>query len=201
MLYVHSEMSGVFQGEHLPTIAALVGIDPSRIIYAPQYQLVCGMLSSEYVNDAYNAADVYLTGSHGEGWGIPSVEAQASGCPSIVPRNSAQTELCMTGRTVECTTYMPVVGVTWARPLIAELAEALEWAYGERGNEALRNEARAKAMAYDADTVFSTYMLPAIEKMQAELYAVPAPKQILKKRAAVTEHSNGKVPAAEMAHV
>lgn len=193
MLYIHSEMSGVFAGENLPAICDLVGLDRAKVVYAPQYQLVCGMLNNDYLADFYNAADVFLSTSHGEGFGCPVVEAQLCGCPVVVSDNSALTELCMTGWTVKTMRYMPVVGVTWERPIVAAVVDGLERAYAYRGNAALRDSARQKAMIYDADKVFTERMLPAIHAMQAEIYAVPTPKQVIKKRVVVTEQSNGKV--------
>src|SRR3990167_34297 len=43
-LYVHAERHGVFGGEDLQQVAALVGLDPGKIVYPPQYQLQCRML-------------------------------------------------------------------------------------------------------------------------------------------------------------
>jgi hypothetical protein len=83
---------------------------------------------------------------------------------------------------VDCTTYMPVTGTTWGRPIVSGLVAALEWAYQERGNLALRNEARERALVYDADRVFDTYMKPALERMERELYAPVAPQKIMRKR-------------------
>lgn len=198
MLYVHSELTGVFQGENLPAIAQMVGIGDGRIVFAPQYQLVCGMLPNDYLAEAYSAADVFLSTSHGEGFGIPIIEAQACGCPVVVTDCSAMTELCLTGRLIPSVTYMPVVGTTWQRSIVDFAVSHLEWAYSQRDNAVLREEARTKVLVYDADTVFATYMQPAIERMAAELYAVPSPKQVLKKRRHATEHSNGKPALAEM---
>ena len=41
----------------------------------------------------YNMADVYVSNSVAEGFGLPILEAQACGIPAIVPNNSSQTEL------------------------------------------------------------------------------------------------------------
>ena len=194
VLYLHTEAMGVFQGEHMPATLEMLHIAPEKVIFPPQYQFVCGMLDENYMVDVYNAADVFLSTSHGEGFGIPIVEAQLSGCPVIVTKSSAMTELCMTGKTIPSTTYMPVAGCTWQRPSVPETVALLEYAYANwRDNESVRAEAREKALVYDAATVFDTYMLPAVEKMQAELYHAIEPQRILRKRKPVNVRSNGHI--------
>lgn len=193
IMYMHSEAMGAFAGENLPEIMKLVNLDPAKVIFVPQYQLVCGMLSPEYMADCYNVADMFLSTSHGEGFGIPAIEAQACGTPLVAPDNSALSELNLTGRKVKCVTYMPITGVTWARPDIAETVAGLEWAYEHRADEALRAETREKALVYDAETVFEQYMKPAIEAIQTDVYKPIEPQRILRKRANEVS-SNGKVP-------
>lgn len=193
ILYMHSEAMGAFAGENLPAIIDLVGLDAQKVVFVPQYQLVCGMLPPEYMADCYNAADVFLSTSHGEGFGIPVIEAQACGTPLVASDNSALSELNLTGRKVKCVTYMPVTGVTWARPDIAETVAGLEWAYEHRGDETLRAETRDKALAYNVDTVFEKYMKSAIEAIQADVYKPIAPQNVLRKRRSEVKSSNGVV--------
>lgn len=47
----------------------------------------------EVLNRIYNATDVGLNTSIGEGWGLPPVEHSVTGAPQIVPANSASKEL------------------------------------------------------------------------------------------------------------
>lgn len=174
VLYVHSEKLGIWHGEHLPTVAQLVGLAPEKVIYAPYYHYVTGLLPPSFLNDAYNSADVYLTASHGEGFGIPIVEAQMSGCPAIVTDFSAMSELGFGGWRVPGVPFMHAPGATQRLPFIPELVRALEAAYQRRGDEALRREARAGALAYDADAVFERYMIPAVARLEP-LTSNPAP--------------------------
>ena len=46
-------------------------------------------LPDDVMPSIYNAMDVYLTTSQGEGWGLPCMEAMACGVPAIVPDWSA----------------------------------------------------------------------------------------------------------------
>ena len=45
------------------------------------------------VNELYNAANVNISSTFGEGCGLSLIEAQAAGTPSIAPRNSAIPEM------------------------------------------------------------------------------------------------------------
>lgn len=49
-------------------------------------------ITDEQMNMVYNAADVFLTTTQAEGWGLPVAEAMAVGLPTIVPRHSALAE-------------------------------------------------------------------------------------------------------------
>lgn len=48
-----------------------------------------GALTDEQLNRLYNACDVGLNTSMGEGWGLVSFEHAATGAPQVVPRHSA----------------------------------------------------------------------------------------------------------------
>lgn len=56
------------------------------------------------LNDIYNASDVGLNTSMGEGWGLTSVEHAMTGAPQIVPSHSACAELFM-----DCGLLVPTV--------------------------------------------------------------------------------------------
>jgi FkbM family methyltransferase len=168
VLIVHTESEGS-RGEHLPTHIETLGIDPARVIFSNQYAYVCGMLTPQYLNGLYNVADVFLHTSHGEGFGIPLIEAQMAGCPVIATDFSAMSELVLSGWKVPGTTYAYTSGIYWCKPQGEKVIEALENAYAERGNAALRQQARERALAYDADTVFRMYMGPAVQQMQSDL--------------------------------
>lgn len=52
-----------------------------------------GPLSEKDLNEIYNMADVYLTTTLGEGWGLGITEALAAGCPVAVPDHTACAEI------------------------------------------------------------------------------------------------------------
>jgi len=49
--------------------------------------------SEEKLNKLYNAADLFLTTTLGEGWGLPITEAAAAGCPVAAPYHTACAEI------------------------------------------------------------------------------------------------------------
>lgn len=168
VLYVHSETSHAFNGEELPAIVDLVKLSRDKVIWVPQYPYLTGSIPPSFLANVYSAADVFFSASHTEGFNIPLVEAQLCGCPVIVPNNSAQAELCLVGELVECTDYMSLGHVVWKRPKVDALVAALEWSHRQQGPD-IRAKARERALAYGADTVFSSYMLPALKKIERDL--------------------------------
>ncbi len=169
LLYVHAEKMGVWAGEHLETHAQMLGLDPAKVIYAPQYQLITGLYSEQFLADVYNAADVLLQPSHGEGFGIPIIEAQASGCPVIVTDFSAMPELVRAGWKVPGMPFCHATGATQRIPLLGELSNALDAAYEKRGDEAFRAQARAVADDYDVDVVLERHWKPILDRMEQDI--------------------------------
>jgi glycosyltransferase involved in cell wall biosynthesis len=88
-LYMHC---GVVDASiHVAKEAVRLGIDEKLIIsnlnYGPQ------QVPLERLNMIYNACDVGINTSMGEGWGLPIVEHAVTGAPQIVPNHSACAEL------------------------------------------------------------------------------------------------------------
>jgi len=170
LLYLHTEPRGIWQGEDVRAIAEAFNV-ADHVLLPVQYHIVANLLGPEFLNNVYNAADAFVLLSS-EGFGIPIVEAQMAGCPVIVSDFSACPELCFAGWTVlGGRKYIAATGVFWYEPVILDAARAMEKGYAARGDETLRAKARKGALAYDADHVFETYMLPALKRMEADLAA------------------------------
>lgn len=95
VLYLHAKQQDL--GGHLPTQAYLQGLRLSgpdaNVIFTPfDFGEATGVARSA-LNQMYNAADVLISTSTGEGWGLSTTEAMTAQLPVIVPRNSAFTEI------------------------------------------------------------------------------------------------------------
>src|SRR5690606_17951882 len=73
------------------------GIPQQNLRLPDMYRMMRNEYTPAMLNKLYNAADVFILPSAGEGFGVPVIEAQASGCPVIVTDFTAQTELCGAG--------------------------------------------------------------------------------------------------------
>lgn len=165
--YIHTDALGaVGGGENLPRMAKLFGIEDA-VVFPHGYKYLMGLYEPLYLNKVYNAADVMLLLSMGEGFGIPIIEAQAAGCPVIVTDGSAMTELCMSGNTVKSVPYAAWgsrAGGLWR---LADVDYAVEMLHGYAlvDGKLSREKAREFALAYDYRRVFEQYMVPALEKL------------------------------------
>lgn len=179
-LWMHTEPLGVHQGVNLGELCAFYGVPISSIKFANPYLLSRGDYTADWMNQLYNAADVFLLPSRGEGFGIPAVEAQASGCPVIVSDFTAQRELGAAGYRIPIDRVDDLEvsgqGSDWALPKVSEILRALDWAVENKDNPTLRERARDFAMQYDARDVLRKYMLPALE------YAAAYDKDVIGKR-------------------
>jgi glycosyltransferase involved in cell wall biosynthesis len=89
-------------------------------------------VSDEKLNIIYNATDVGINTSIGEGWGLVNWEHAATGKPQIVPNHSALTEIWQ-GSAKLIPTIMPQmierVNTVGMVPDLRALISTLEWAY------------------------------------------------------------------------
>lgn len=168
IFYCHSETSGMWQGEDLQVVRQMVGLTEEKVIFPNRYPYIMGMYSQSYLNDMYNAGDVMLHPSHGEGFGIPLVEAQMAGCPIIATDFSAMSELNLTGWKVPGIPFMAAPGMLQRIPIVPLAAQALDEAYQVRQDGGIRGETARLALQYEASTVFQHYMIPALEKFASE---------------------------------
>jgi len=90
-----------------------------RVLVPDQHKYLLGLHNKEYMKNVYNMIDCLLCCSYGEGFGIPIIEAQACGKPTIVTDGSAMVDVASKGaisiRTT--TTYVdPIHNGTWVIP-------------------------------------------------------------------------------------
>lgn len=198
VLYIHTNPYPTMGGPDLMRIADFYGLrhrlgalqpgetlDGYDVVFPDFYRMMRGDYSPVTLNNLYNAADVFVLPSAGEGFGVPVIEAQAAGCPVVVTDWSALHELGEAGYRIPID---PVDDVAvsllyshYCSPKVSAIVQGLEWGFAQRGNAKTRLDAWTFAQGYDVDVVMQRHMLPAMERMaqgnadymQFQLYRQP----------------------------
>lgn len=180
MLYLHTDDGthggdGVDLIEYCQVLGLTVGHSKGKggnydVLVCDQYTYLIGH-SDEYMKAAYNAMDVLLMVSMGEGFGIPLIEAQACGCPVITGEWTSMDELCLSGWKVkkkDADPFFTPQGSFQFVPRPDIVAEKLFEAYEMRGSLEYRERARKAAQKYDADHIAEKYWKPVLEDIAAK---------------------------------
>ena len=172
-LYAHTQLKpGQGGGLHLDVLAAATGCPEGRIWFPPMESWHTPM-APDALAYLYQAFDVLLMPSMGEGFGIPLLEAQACGVPVITSDHSAMVEMCGSGWLVDGDPWWDAMQSSFFHmPHIDAIVGALEASYRARAHSPLRERAVEFAAAYDADTVTDTYWASALDRLGAPLEAV-----------------------------
>lgn len=170
-LYLHTEVLGMAGGVRIERLLERFKAPLDRVRLVPQYELRMGIASS-VMGDLYRAADVLLSTSRGEGFGLGVLEAQATGIPAIATNWTAQPELVGSGWLVEGELeWDEFQGSFWKVPHIEEILNALEASYSLKTDTAAAADAKAKALAhaapYATDRVFADHWVPILGKMES----------------------------------
>jgi glycosyltransferase involved in cell wall biosynthesis len=169
MLYLHTHLGPEMDGLDIPSVLQSLGVPEDAVKVCDQYRNIMGYADSVMAG-IYSAMDVLSSVTMGEGFGVPIIEAQACGTPVIAGRWTAMPELVGAGWTVSaCERILTPMNSYQYLPHADAVLEALEVAYANRNDTALRSTAREFAMQYDADEVTSTYWRPALERMAESL--------------------------------
>jgi len=174
VLYLHTSSGTRGEGFDIPAFCQFIGLEMDKdVILAEPYNYALSY-PDPVMNMLYNAFDVHLLCSKGEGFGIPIIEAQAAGCPVIVGDWSSMGELCFSGwkldRDTEAEPEYTQYGAYWFVPHIGAIYQKLENAYQKKGNKIYRERARAGAMAYDADKIVQDYWIPYLDRLADEVH-------------------------------
>lgn len=98
-LYLHTEPTPLYQGLDLQKLCDSLGI-LHKVMFPDRYEYFTGF-SPEYLAFIYNSANIMMHASMAEGFGIPSIEAQACGCPVVTTNFSSMPELIRYGTITE----------------------------------------------------------------------------------------------------
>lgn len=164
VLFLHTERHGMAEGFKMDRLLEACNVPADRVFFIDQYAYRLG-LQPDTMAAMYNAFDVLLAPSMGEGFGIPAVEAQACGKPVIVSNFSAQPELVGSGWAIDGVPDWDEGQGAWFHvPSVHGILEALEEAYAGQGRA---DNARAKALDYDHDLVYDKYWRPILANLAA----------------------------------
>ena len=162
ILYLHTDASSP-HGWNLMALGQMLGIPIHNMAFPDPLAYRYGM-SQETLAGIYSQMDVLLATSYGEGFGVPTVEAQACGVPVIVSNFAASPELVGDGWVVSGQPlYDPAQHSFFTIPSVPEIFAALEEAY-KRG-KCKSDKAIEFASAFDHEKVWQNNWMPVLKKL------------------------------------
>ena len=165
-LYIHSEPSRVYGGFELAGILRAVGLDKSAVLL-PDPMALRGGYPEKHLAAFYTAFDVLLSTSYGEGFGIPTVEAQACGTRVITSNFAASKDLAsedswkIDGQPF----WDEAQGAFFSIPSVNRISLALEDAYNNRRGHS--DEAVKFAKQFDFDHLWKWRWMPFLRELFA----------------------------------
>lgn len=167
ILYLHAEKFGGAEGINLVELAQHCAIPEHAIRWVDQYAYRLGVPPG-MMAATYTAVDVLLAPSHGEGFCVPLLEAQACGTPVICTDFSSQPELVGSGWLVSGQPeWDPSQRASYVCPFVDEIVNALEKAHAADLPAMIEPAARFAAM-YDTDAVFEDFWLPFLASLEPQ---------------------------------
>ena len=159
MLYIHSEPGAGYGGFNLPKLLQACKVEPERVIFPDPLDLRYGY-SKKQMAALYSAFDVLLAPSYGEGFGIPTIEAQSCSTRVIASNWTASQDLVAEdGWKVEGYPFWDEGQKAWWKiPAVGSILNALEQAADAPKGPS--DTAREFALQFDVDTVWNEKWLP-----------------------------------------
>jgi glycosyltransferase involved in cell wall biosynthesis len=157
-LYVHADPAPNVGGFDLAVLARVCGIPAEKITFANRDKYRVGYTQEELAA-LYSAADVLLAPSYGEGFGVPTIEAQACGTRVIGSGWAASQDLVAEdGWLVQGQPFWDELQKGFYQvPLLDSVVSALALADKERGFSAV---SRKFALDFDDEKVWGDYWMP-----------------------------------------
>jgi glycosyltransferase involved in cell wall biosynthesis len=165
--YIHTEPEGISDGMNLPRYLNFINAPMDRFRW-PEPMAYRNGIPTESLRHIYSAADCVLGTSMGEGFGVPTIEAQACGTPVIVSQFAGSTELAGPFSTLIHGQKMwdEFQGSYWIVPDVRQIHGALVKNYQEKRDGIVdREKVRQFALHYDADLIYDTHWRPLIERL------------------------------------
>lgn len=170
ILYLHTDASGSLGGIALKDLILACGIDENKVFFADPYLLRTG-INQETMAAIYSQMNVLLATSYGEGFGVPTIEAQACGVPVIVSNFAASSELVGDGWKINGQPLWDAAQKAWFNiPSVPEIVSALNEAYNRGDTKS--QKAKDFAAQYDADLVYETHWKPTLDSIFEKVASV-----------------------------
>ena len=157
-IYLQTQRNAKGKGVLLDVLIKQLGLPRTAVKFCNQDALALGMPDS-HIADLYRAADVLLSPSMGEGFGLPIAEAQACGCPVITQDCSSMSELTINGIAIEPgPRHWTALGHWWHKPLVNHIHGALNVIYGRTAVES------AQKASEGVDFIRGNYSWPVVQE-------------------------------------
>lgn len=172
LLYIHTDAEGYYSdGNDLPTMVKLYGINPSSVLFPPTWEYITGSMGQGFLNVIHNASDAHWNMCLGEGFGLPILEAQAAGCPVIVPDFGAAAEIAGPYSIKlpvhrECTVPGAMQGRAEPRAAFDALCTMT---YRSMMGQNNHGDIGQFALQYEIQNVMDNHWLPALARIENEL--------------------------------
>ena len=181
-------MFGEYNGVNITRICEQNGLtlsygfhDGTDVMVCDQYSYIAGF-TDRHMNHTYNALDVLLHASRGEGFGLASLHAQAVGTPVITGDWTAMSELCWAGWKIpkeDAYKERTMLESHWYVVRPGAVTEALETAYNARGDQKLRRQAMLGAKPYQIDEVARRYLKPLLSELEERIEMSKRPNALM----------------------
>ena len=164
MLYIHTDPVGAGIGWDLTQLVKACGLPMDSVAFPNPLEYRYGM-PKEHLAALYTGMDVMLAASYGEGFGVPTIEAQACGTRVIASSWAASADLVSEDSwLVDGQPLWDASQLSWWRsPSVPSIVEALELAYKEgRGRS---EKAIEFAKQFDVENVWTNNWQPYFKKV------------------------------------
>ena len=167
VLYLHTEPLGTMGGWNLLELIKALGLPPDSVMFPNPNDQRFGV-DDETMAALYSGMDVLLAPSMGEGFGVPTIEAQSCGTRVIVSSWAASQDLASKDSwLVEGQPQWDSAQSSWWMiPQVPSIVAALEQAYAEGKTRSL--EARKFAKQFDTEKVWFEKWMPTLKQLLSQ---------------------------------
>jgi len=164
VLYLHTDPLGSYGGWNLLKVLQAFNIPKEAVMFPPYVDYKYGM-PQESLAALYSGMDVLLATSYGEGFGVPTMEAQACGTRVIgsgwaaTPDLVSEESWLVEGQPM----FDSGQNAIWQIPLVPSIVDALEQAYNAPRERSLKSIQFASQ--FDVETVWNKHWLPTLGRL------------------------------------